>query len=307
MERLCPEVEFARRRAVLLAHLEELQLTGLLSFARSTTEWDRAGTPALPRRLMLQRTAAPRRSFTHVSWVPALSFAVNVTRTDMLEKLELINRFIIERRGELELLIPYRERALQIFGDEKALKGIVRADLMWERLPLSVIGAYNPEPPLAREDCAGATGPLLLVENLHTYESIVRWNDRVFRYCSVAYGVGEAVLKTPKAVAQAVERTGASSIVYFGDLDREGVDIASDLAARLLKTSGHVLQPEQHLYALLLDLGIERELPAAEVLTDSAAQWLGTGLAQRVRGLFQRKAWMPQEGLSLDKLCGCSE
>lgn len=306
MERLCPEVEFARRRAVLLTHLEDLQTADVLSFARSTAEWDRSGSPALPRRLTLKRSAPPRRSFADVAWVPALSFAVTVTRTETLEKLEAMNRFIIEQRGVLDLLIPYRERALQIFGDEKALNGIVRADQLWGRCPLSVIGAYNPEPPLAREDCAGAGGPLLLVENLHTYESLVRWNTRVRRYCSVAYGVGQAVLKAPEAVAQAVARSAATSVVYFGDLDREGIDIATGLAQRLRETAGLALQPERGLYELLLNVGIEREVPNEELLTESAARWLGGGLAARVRDLFERKVWMPQEGLSLDKLVAWS-
>jgi hypothetical protein len=78
-----------------------------------------------------------------------------------IDVLACVNAFLIANRGKLGTTVQNRERALQIFGDEKYLDGAVAGDLLYGHLPLSVIGACNPEPPLPREDLAVPGKPLL--------------------------------------------------------------------------------------------------------------------------------------------------
>ena len=173
--------------------------------------------------------------------------------------------------------------------------------MLWDRLPLAAIGAYNPEPPLAREDCNASEGALLIVENLHTYDSLIRWNTQRVRYRSVAYGVGKAILNAVQAVLDAQVRSGATGVEYFGDLDPEGVEIATSLAKRL-ESHGVRLRPARALYETLLLVGVERPLAGGELSVD-AATWLGGDLAAQVDARFRRQRWLPQEGLSFRVMC----
>ncbi|MGN5478190.1 Wadjet anti-phage system protein JetD domain-containing protein [Cupriavidus basilensis] len=143
---------------------------------------------------------------------------------------------------------------------------------------------------------------MLIVENLHTYHSLVTWNSKAKRYRSVAYGSGAGVTRAPQAVLSAAERSGSAGIAYFGDLDQEGLDIAMLLLRRLAAMSGVVMVPATDLYRQLLQYGVRRLTDQPQAVSEACEAWLGAELAGQVRSLFSRHAWMPQEGLSLERL-----
>lgn len=304
IEKACPEIGFADRRVKALEMLTTMQAAGVLSYSSAKAAWDAVGSPRLPRTVTIVRSTPTRPSYDHVSWVPDLRFAVSVTRRDLLEKLAIVNAFIIANRHRLSLRVPYRERALEMFGDEKFLDGAVSDDCLWGRLPLASIWAYNPEPPLPREDFPEAQGPLLIVENVHTYHSLVAWNSNAKRYRSIAFGSGAGVTRAPQAVLFAVERSGSVGIEYFGDLDQEGLDIAMLLLRRLSSVSKIMMTPATHLYGELLQFGVRRPTAQEQVVSEACENWLGAELASRVTRLFGEHAWLPQEGLSLERLMG---
>lgn len=302
LERLCPEIGFTDRRTKALEFLNILKTNGELTFSDAKSAWDKIGVPRLPRTITLIRSRPERPNFDHVAWVSDLSFAVNVTHRDLLEKLAVVNAFIIDNRHRLSLLMPYRERALEIFGDEKFFKDAISQDKLWGKLPLAAIGAYNPEPPLPREDFPDAQGPLLIVENLHTYHSLVTWNGLAKCYRSVAYGAGLAIVNAPQAVLAAQKRSKSTGIEYFGDLDQEGLEIAELLSRRLLASSTVMLKPAVQLYLGLLAHGVRRPVDPPQIVPEACQAWLGQELAEGVAGLFDQGVWLPQEGLSLESL-----
>lgn len=263
--------------------------------------WDTVGSPRLPKFVTLLREKVQRPDFTGVAWVPELSFAVNVRQTRQLGVLARINAFLIANRGKLGTTVPYRERALQIFGDEKYLDGAVAGGLLYGRLPLSVIGACNPEPPLPREDFDAPGRPLLLVENHHTYWSLLKWNATALRYASIAYGAGNTIMKSAPAVLAALQQSGASHIEYFGDLDPAGLAIPVGLNVALVKLGAEPVRPAIDIYALLLDVGVRRPLSHGklQLVSSIALAWLPEAVGVRVRVLFEAGEWLPQEGLGL--------
>lgn len=300
LESLCPEISFSERRMRALHILQTLHLRGLVRYAQKKGEWDCAGNPALPRLVTFVRASAPAQPATPTAWIPQLRFASTLSRGSQLEKLRKLNEFVIANRARLSFKVPYRERALEIFGDEKAFKGILRSGKLWGRVELSLIGAWEPEHPLAREDFADVAGPLLIVENLHTWHSLLNWNIYARRYRSIAYGVGLAVTQATQAICTALERSGANGLHYFGDLDAEGLDIAIRVRRNLQGQGAIPLEPAHELYVQLLTLGVRRPATGQDVSL-GAAEWLGA-LAQPVDELFASGHWLPQEGLSLEKL-----
>lgn len=299
-EAACPEVGFAERRGKALQCLDALRERGELTYSDVRAAWDATGAPALPRTVTLVRAKPAQPSYEHVTWVPELAFALNVHRRELLAKLEVLNDWLIANRHRLAVPLPYRERALQIFGDEKAFDSALHDGMLWGRLALTSLGAFEPQHPLPREDFPDARGPLLIVENLHTWHSLVAWNTGALRYRSIAYGQGLAVMRAVRAVCEAVERSRSTGVQYFGDLDHAGVEIAHTLAQRLAPNVA--LTPSTELYDALLEHGVRRESPSPCGLEGPARRWLGETLAHKVQALFEAAHWMPQEGLSFELL-----
>jgi len=133
LESLLPGISFSERRMRALHILQTLHLRGLVRYAQKKGEWDCAGNPALPRLVTFVRASAPAQPATPTAWIPQLRFASTLSRGSQLEKLRKLNEFVIANRARLSFKVPYRERALEIFGDEKAFKGILRSGKLWGR------------------------------------------------------------------------------------------------------------------------------------------------------------------------------
>lgn len=291
------------QRARLLAILEALQVEGVLRLPSTKSSWDATGNPRLPKFITLIRERPRRKDFATVAWVPELAvIAHHAKRDSQLEILEQLNRFLVEHRGRLSRLVPYRERALQIFGEEKSLDGIVKGDLLFGEIPLSVIGACHPEPPLAREDFAISAAPLLLVENHHTYWSLLQWNAVAQRYASIAYVAGNTFAKSARAIVDALRRSKTPCVEHFGDLDPDGLRIAASMSTELAKLGSQPLKPAKDFYRWLLQHGHRKPLKSQAAVTAGAIDWLGGDTGEQTHELFKARLWIPQESLGLDVL-----
>ena len=300
-----PECAGADRREQLWRVLQYLSAEGSITLPADTRQnWDAVGQPRLPRFITLIRAKAERRDFSEVKWVPELNFAPEIRQVKQLENLARINEFLIANRGHLGTLVPFRERALQIFGDEKYFESAVTGDLLYGRLPLAVIGACHPEPPLPREDFPIEGKPLLLVENHHTYWSLLQWNANALKYTSIAYGAGNTIMKSASALVIALQRSGASHAEYFGDLDPAGLAIPAALNKGLAKLGNPPVRPAVALYDLLLSNAIRRPLSKdkRKVAHDYELEWLPKRMKEQVMHLLADNSWLPQEGVSLNAL-----
>jgi len=287
-------------RAMVKEALVRLAAEGVLRLPAGKSGWDAFGSSRLPLWVSVIRERVQRPDFSDVSWLPELSFAIKVLRGTQLEKLRVINQFLIEHRKALTIVLPYRERALEIFGDEKAFDGAVRGDYLYGKVPLSVIGACNPDPPLAREDFNEASGPLLVLENHHTYWSMLQWNRTTSRYRSIGYGSGNTIVKSTGAILDALERSGASHVEYFGDLDPTGISIAASLSENLQAAGGPSLKPAAAFYRWMLQNGLRKPMGEDKrTLVGTSLDWFEPALRETVEALFTERKWIAQESLSL--------
>ncbi|QBR02472.1 hypothetical protein [Paraburkholderia pallida] len=283
--------------------LDELAQSGVVRLPVGKGGWDVYGAPRLPLWVSVVREKVVKPDYSGVNWLPELSFATKVLRGAQLEKLKVLNQFLIENRRSLMVVVPYRERALEIFGDEKAFDGAVKGDMLYGKIPLSVICACNPEPPLAREDFDGAHGPLLVLENHHTFWSMLQWNRVALRYRSIGYGSGNTILKSARAILDAIERSGATYAEYFGDLDPAGVNIAATLSKSLQAAGGTGLKPATTFYQWMLRNGLRKQLGEDKrALVETSIDWFEPPLGEDVRLLFADQKWIAQESLSLKVL-----
>ena len=240
-------------------------------------------------------------------WVPKMvDVSVTTVTLDQMEKATKINAWLkAHPKGTDE--VPHRERALEIFGDEKKLDGVARTALFGGRITLDDLCCRHCPEPLHYEACSGekeitAGKPLLVVENSNTYWSCCQANRRVKWYAAVVYGKGKMINNLATgcdALWDLEEKLGAQGVFYFGDLDPEGLDIARGLEQKRAKQGLSPVTAEARLYRALIEKGVVNDCPSGQGKHHDSAwakEWLGDELAKAYLLKAPKKRW-PQEGL----------
>lgn len=300
---LYPDVQNSPERgARLLEALRKLEAAGALSLPAAGS-WEKFGVPPLPQWVLLQREPkpGPNKDLRAVTWAPELGFWPQL-RPKQLEVLVPINEFLLRRRGSL-MVVPIKERSLEIFGDEKRLDSLCTGDsLFGGRLQLSTLGCFRVPQPLPYRLADAPGKPLLVVENHNSFWSFGEWNQQTLRYAAVVYGSGEAFRLTGRALQQVLHEVNGDGSEYLGDLDPKGVRIPGEFN-RAAESGSPQVRPALAFYEWLLAHGIRR--PRLECATFDAVriqEWLGADLAVQVGELWQTGHWIPQEALGFEQL-----
>lgn len=303
-------IEYSDRgREALAGYLTALRDQGHLQFPQQRGLWDLTPAPPLPRWVQLAAPAPEGAPIDHrsIAWPPELARLIDEPRIapDVLTDLLAIKRFLAEG-GRRRELVPLRERSVELLGDEKRLDVLVRSRLavrlglgpeLLRVRPVPVPIVWEPGP------SSDAT-TILVIENLHTYDSFRRWNAREGAHLAVVYGAGKAFAGMLDDLGRIVVELGAYEIHYFGDLDAEGLQIPAS-AARAL--GALPLVPAAQWYEMLLDRGVGRSLPDVEpTAPESGLQWLPDRLRPRVKHLLVTGRRLPQELIGWDQLRGIS-
>ena len=301
-------------RAELARLLTSLAEQNLAELPKGRAGWDASVEPPLPAWIALRRpsrasesdAAEPPTDPQAIAWPPELLFAAQPRFRHMLDNLVAVKAFLADG-GRTRPEVPLRERSLQIFGDEKRLDGLLKGVAFREgHLTLAMLRCYRVAPPLVFEAVVGAAAPhLLVLENLHTYESFRRWNAKARRYAAIVYGHGSEFRGTVRDLPRVCRQTGASAVEYFGDVDREGLCIPVQ-AQRALAATGCdlVLRPAAELYALLIAEGQRLACAPRELGDDgrAALAWLGEPMASVVSELLAAGFRLAQEDVGTERL-----
>ncbi len=155
--------------------------------------------------------------------------------------VKLLSRYFLELGDREPEPVSVNERSFQIWGREKFLqreqgkKVLAHCGVEWEQLCI-----YGTTEPLAYYS-GSRTAPqtVLILENKDTFYSMRRHlmtgTDRIFgeRIGTVVYGAGKGILRSYEDFRFCVEpyiRDGRNRMLYFGDLDYEGIGIYERLA-----------------------------------------------------------------------------
>lgn len=301
---LHPDVQNSPDRgARLLQELRALEAAGRVTLP-APASWERVGNPPLPTFVRLVRLAPEVRQedYSEVAWVPELGFW-HTLKLAQLASAKCINDFLLRHRGSLRP-IPINERSLQIFGDEKRLKGMLGGGttLFSGKLALSTLGAFVVPLPLPYRQADAAGRPVLVVENHNSFWSFGEWNHTAKQYAAVVFGSGEAFRSTGAALGQVLHEVEGTGALYLGDLDVKGVRIPTEFNAAPRGDSPAV-RPASELYAWLLQHGTRREKLECKNGTLAQAQaWLGVELGAEVFDMWTAGLWIPQESLGYEQM-----
>lgn len=250
------------------------------------------------------------RRVREFAWEPALAFLREARVNISFDELFRLNEFIKNADGDCEL-VPIKERSLQIFGDEKRLDMLLGSALFRDLrlnekrdLRCEVIGV-----PLAwkRGPARAAQQPLIVVENAATWHSYCRWNADRELFSAVVYGDGNRFADGIRYMADIfAELGGQRRVLYFGDLDPQGLVIPQEASTRALATGLPAAEPHLWSYRALLALGEGRSQPwDGEPPSSTLCDWLDH-CAEPARLLFAGSRRLAQEYIGWDYLRGKS-
>lgn len=313
----------------LLSALEKLDAKGQIRLpSRKGKGWQKFGI--LPLYVTLIRanedsvTRTRKRTLARIReqspWEPdrMAAFAHTLTTEKQLTRARAVNHYLLNRKKTPPLL-PHRERALQIFGNEKTLDSYVHTGLFSGRITLADLDCFYCPEPLPYEVFSvdrKKTGhlPLLVVENSATYWSCTAANRANHPlgggfFAAVVFGKGfKATRATPiqslDSLANIENQTCAGRILYFGDLDPAGLAIPQRINENRIKNGLSPIYPAKTLYRKLIKkdrtTGYDRSQKGFHD-PQWAIEWLGRDIADAYLNVCESRRW-PQEGLTADDI-----
>ncbi len=250
------------------------------------------------------------RKIREFPWEPELSFLSEARLNLSFLELRQVNDFLKGRAQELEI-VPIKERSLQIFGDEKRLDVLLSSALFRPgRLDLTThLKCESIGVPLAwkRGPSVACAQPIIAIENAATWHSYCRWNTERGYFSAVVYGDGNRFVDGIRYLKDLlVELGGTRRILYFGDLDPQGLLIPQEASVRALAVGLPAIEPHLWSYKQLLSLGSGfGQVCAGEPPSSTLCDWLGS-LAEPTRQLFAAGQRLAQERIGWEFLRGIS-
>jgi Wadjet anti plasmid transformation system JetA-like protein len=232
-------------------------------------------------------------------WRPELAWVANEPLTDAEEAtLRAVHEWLRTRPTEW-VSVPHRERSFQLFGDEKELDRLARGRLFSEnRLTYELLRCVFVPPPIAQV-CICDTPTCLVVENSATYATLLRHTA----YASsenigvLAYGAGRAFVQSVASLHD--DLTRIERLLYFGDVDADGLAIPIGAAAAAMSAGLPAPEPAVVLYELLLDVGLPRSAPrnVSDEVAEELVAWLPPHLRDRAAKLLVAGERLAQEAV----------
>ena len=291
-----------RRRRILSELIVELAAAQVAKLP-ATRSYDRSEIPPLPKFLTLPRDSPAPESRKAVVWHPSLAWVPQASLTrSQTYTVEQVNQWLHDSRDHL--VVPSRERSLEVFGDEKALGRLAGTVLFGPgRLSLELLRCRRVAPRLHCES-AGDGDLLLVVENSDTFDSLLAVLRDLgdHRVGLVGWGAGTGFEASVLSIGR-IDRT-ITEVRYFGDLDENGLRVPANAAALAASVGLPPVRPAAGLYEVMFRHGTPQsgqQKFSAESAAD-LARWLGPDHhAQAVRLLVTGER-LAQEAVGLSYL-----
>jgi hypothetical protein len=296
------------RRIWLMSVLEDLSQRGLIELpVRHGRRWDRTSEIPLPTAIAisLQDTkAASRQDWQNHPWHPRLQwiFDLRFLTDEQVAFLQRVHSGLVA--GWFDQTECFKYRSLQLTGDEKRLETLYRSSLFGpNRLTLEMLGCEPESLPLATEQFS-AEPTMLIFENASPFmlaRKIMKDTPRP-AFGRLAYGAGKQVLKAAKYLPMIEPHI--SQVFYVGDLDPEGIAIASELQRRSVSIP---VKPATDLHLAMLESASRLDSPSGWAVkddrlqkhTEASLKFLDIKLRSTVSNMFQNARRIPEEALSL--------
>ena len=257
--------------------------------------------------------AAPTINHITCLWPRELDFmrTLRSPRASVVRAAVAIQRWFAQPGSRQRMIVPVKERSLEIFGYEKRLEALLEGELFKaNRLTLSHLRAQRIPEPLtweATQVTSDRPRSLLIVENLSTYLSFCRWNRATGIYAAIAYGRGKLLRYLMVLLPEVIDRMHVDRIEYFGDIDAPGILFPLQARAELRSLSVTIpFEPALHWYAAMLRRGENALLEVNDpgIWSEYFAEWFPQPFCDDIRRQFELQRRLPQELVGMEYLSG---
>jgi len=308
-----PDGREARRW--LCRALEVIAERGVIALpAPSGRRWDRSLGVPVPTSIDLCAAKEERKAleWRRFPWHARLSWIADLDRLTPAQErfLRGVHEGLVQ--GWFERPAPLRHRSLQLTGDEKGLERLLRTRLFAPgRLDLGMLGCAPEIPPLAWETTGDAPRAIVL-ENAGPFamaRDVLRALERS-PYGVVVWGGGarfEASLAYLRTIGRAFDR-----IDYLGDIDVDGLRIATAAIARARQLGLPPIRPAPRLHEAMLEASARLGHPSgwkrrtgrkrSATALESWLEFLPGPIRARVREMVLDDRRVPEEVLGPEDL-----
>lgn len=294
------------KRERLRAVIDELSAAGHVTLPRGRDLYDRTALPPLPRYVALAGVTGRLRrpDAGRYPWPRELRWATALQpppSQDDMEVLEAVATFIADGTGHRPV-VPVQERSLALFQNEKRLDALRGGRLFADgRLTLDLLRCQPTPPPFVYTKLSDRR-TMFVVENSAAYATFGRLLGDGNEIGVVVYGAGKHFMAS---VAYALELSPRPArILYFGDLDVDGLSIPARATERAMALGLPQVEPAEVLYELMLTqrsqpiAGRQRRVAGPEV------EWLPERLRQQAAAVLASSRRIPQEAVGFELLSG---
>jgi hypothetical protein len=230
------------------------------------------------------------------SWRPELTWAYDARlTTQQTDDLQAVNRWLRDTssNSDARTPLPLRERSHEIFGDEKRLDALVSTALFApSRLTLDQLATYRQAPPIAQQQISDQP-TALVIENSDTYATLLALlTPEPGPIGHILFGCGRAF---EASITQLTHLPSLRRILYYGDLDADGLDIPARTSATALEHNLPAIQPATGLYRLLLTRPRSAGQPIPQMHAARLANWLPHDLQAAARSVLTQGHRIAQE------------
>lgn len=237
--------------------------------------------------------------------------AYTVEREDVLQ----LNDFLKARAKLLATQVSYNERSFQIWAREKfLLKGAGKKILKHCGIELGDLNCYSTAEPFAYFSLTREVPQkLLIIENKDTFfslrKALLAGKEQLFgeKISTLIYGAGKRVISSFQEFATSAEPYmlhEANELLYFGDLDYEGIGIYENLAESFAE-QGKIKPLKAAYLAMLGKSNFYKQLPVTKQeqnrqLKGSFFAYFTTEEQEQMNKILQQDLYLPQEILTIN-------
>lgn len=310
MAKALPEQIVGDSRQTLYDLIASLELRGF-SLPKSKKLFDYTAQPPLPKWIQQvetennSKTKNNKNAFNPKTylWARELTFLAEGRRLPNYQQWQMLDNWL-KTGGRNAAIIPVRERSFEIFNDEKFLDEFSKTQAFQQgHIDLSVLRCVITPEPLAWEKgpSKSESKPCLVVENSATWRTLSLWNRDKGAYSSVVYGGGNKFSQTWQGLYLVREIAPYDLILYFGDVDYEGLMIPFRAASYM----DMPLSLDTELYEILQSAVPKKNWCKSKqrtTITDELLNWLPEKLKDWFVAVISNNCRIPQEGLQLKHL-----
>lgn len=226
-----------------------------------------------------------------------------------------LNSFLKTNRNSLLKQISLNERSFEIWGYEKFLsEGIGKTILKHCGIDMEFLNCYGTCEPFSYFAAKRNTPQnLLILENKDPFFSMRRHllsgKESIFGTCigTLIYGGGKRVVSSFKEFDLSAEpymKVAGNTLLYFGDLDYEGILIFESLA-EIFKEQGEII-PFIPAYIAMLDKGdCAEEIPTMKEgqnknISNVFFSYFDEETVRRMKNYLEKGKYLPQEILNIN-------